>query len=202
MKKVKLTKEQAEAMEYAKKHHNNRDLINAYMKRSGCSFTVGGKLNILNNLDYDEFFGSLYDGYEVKYKPGDWAVSNNHARNSVGFIEKAENGIYEGFWIDLDTKEKEEMICGGTAFKRHANDTEIKQAKAIDFWLKNGREYWELKPKDILRYKNLEHAAEVTKVDKLNSEYIVELSNGHCGYLENVKENFEVVCFVQDRKDV
>src|SRR5690625_4962432 len=74
MNKVKLTNDQAKAIEKLK---GGKFYINAYPVEYKVKHSFKGKLEALNSLTTDEFIRALYIGYEVEpeYKVGDWIKS-------------------------------------------------------------------------------------------------------------------------------
>lgn len=189
--KVKLTQEQADAMDYALEKHNRTLLVKTYVnqfKREADSRFVD-KLEILYKLTYDEFFKSIYIGYEVEseFEVGDWVVN---ALGNIGHIKRIERRrlnkhIYHGLWFR--ERDVVKMDCVRSTFQRHATPEEIAEEKQRRWWAKNGRDVWELKKGDVLldlEYRQGVFIHEDRKLSPPKQDY------------------YRVLCFAEDRKDL
>ncbi|WP_068672300.1 hypothetical protein [Oceanobacillus sp. Castelsardo] len=139
MERVRVTKEQAEAIEYGKKHHSKTDLIKTHIFYKGWSFV--GELKKLNNLDLDTFIKALYTGYEVKpeFKENDYITNTE-----TGVTMKLDES--KAYFINNSYIHKEKL--------RHATPQEIKEEKERRFWKSHDREVNEYRKGDIFKVIN------------------------------------------------
>src|SRR5690625_3495325 len=118
MNKVKLTNDQAKAIEKLK---GGKFYINAYPVEYKVKHSFKGKLEALNSLTTDEFIRALYIGYEVEpeYKVGDWIKSK--LGKGIGKIIDIDDTWY---WTDfgLAVPKEDDVI-------RYATDEEIAKEK-------------------------------------------------------------------------
>lgn len=173
--KVKLTKEQANAIEYFRK-----------------TFIENPKTSMSN----ETLIAALNHGYEVEpeFKVGDWVIYDDQIvrikdvfTNNTVHTPYLKNFIVEGIdkWFDLERVE------------RHATPEEIAAEKERRWWSKHGREVWELKVGDVLLNRDNE-LCEVTGKSDLNVFINDKPQQGSTvgSY------GFKVVCFAEDRKDI
>ena len=146
MGKVKITQEQARAIE-ERKRTNLLDLsiihhVNGKWK--------GATNYVLNDLTLDEFIRALYIGYEVEpeFKVGDIVKDGNDTLREVAEVK--ENGIY--LYVNNEIKSLGWHGKKTDMYKplRHATDVEVESYKKRRFWHENDREVWELKEGDML----------------------------------------------------
>lgn len=181
MEKVKVTQEQAGAVEWFKKEHQEK----------------------LGDMSLRSFYDALRYGYEVEpeYKVGEYIVYENEVVKNTMKIIDIEAGdilvepIYEGF-------ENYNRVSVTSPSIRYATPSEIAKEKERRFFARNGRKPWELLEDDILEY-----LGDLLIVDSFDSEDVCfRRSKGSIDdYFENldyVKEHFKVVCFAESRLDV
>src|SRR5699024_7830001 len=138
----------------------------------------------------------VIDGeYEVEseFKVGDWVVDVYEGITRIDSKEKEGLWIGEGTltWVNYDGECYERL--------RHATPEEITKEKQRRWWAKHGREVKELKKGDVL-------------IDAHNDVYVVsknmtliELGINQSfliSYDRIGKGDYEVLCFVEDRKDI
>ncbi|MCG1029293.1 hypothetical protein J5S49_13430 [Virgibacillus halodenitrificans] len=173
MEKVKVTREQAKAIE---------DLISTGQRIATINRLLDGEVffnefyKSLRKMKPKNIIKSLIDeiGYEVEpeYKENDWVI-NTH--NGVTFQLKNQTEVdnyFEGI-------SKLENI-------RHATPEEIKQEKERRWWSDHGRGVKEVKKGDII----YSYPTGITFVNNENSRHVTNF------------EGFRVVCFVENRLDV
>src|SRR5690625_4677361 len=190
MSKVKLTKEQAEALEQAKEGRGKDKVMNG----------IGGKwyreLEPLNDLTPSQMARSLYIGYEVEaeFKVGDWVVykSNIHETPIVRTVSKINQPRSSA---SLDA----ESIVAPLNNLRLARSEEIAEEKERRFFAKHDRAPWELWDKDLLKHIDSELIFEVQFVSD-DGVYLNHDSEARSWDL--IKRNYSVACFYSDRKDV
>lgn len=185
MSKVVLTKEQAEAIETLKKEKSFREIIwlNLNANTWGGTYVEKPK-RIIVKMNFDDLIKALYIGYEVEpeFKAGDWVVNT-----SSGYIKLIENEREANF-LNNDYIKYHEL--------RHATAEEIATEKERRWWEKNGREVWELKEGDILISKKTDKVYEVGLV----SDNVTQL-NVSFYHINDVKQDFKVACFAEQRLD-
>lgn len=186
MEKVKVTKEQAEAIEkYA--NSNKKELcIENWVK--GHFHTN----KVLSELSLEELAKALYIGYEVEpeFKVGDW-VYNEKAGTVARVGERYDGG--EWVWVD-----DEEFTFYSVNDTRHATPEEIEKEKERRWWAEHGRDVWELKTKDMLVHRETGSLFEVFMV----TDGYVRLNGVPSRTFEEVKNYYKVAFFAEDRKDV
>lgn len=203
MGKVKLTKEQAIAIESltSKKYIDVKfHLTNKW---------TSPIFKPLNELSGDDFIKALYVGYEVEpeYKSGDYVV-NHHG--TIGRIDIVEDDIYHGIWFN--NAKDPLMWCKKSYFQRHATKKEVEEAKKIEWWSKHNRDVWELKKGDLIKNKD-NSIYEVFFINPDNTVILEQSGNWIESKLGNYQEkvsahkkdlrkNWKVVCFAEDRQDV
>lgn len=191
MEKVKLTKEQANAIEHAlqevDEYKGNPDRLLRHASMNNVNFR--NELHLLDTIDIVALAKALYIGYEVEpeFKVGDWIHDNITNR-----VAKIDERGYDGelAWVD------DEFHNFFTDF-RHATPEEIQQEKERRWWAKHGREVWELKKNDIIM---IEHFVEV--VNKVVGNELYIKGSTFPQSIHSIKEDTKVVCFAEDRKDI
>lgn len=194
MEKAKLTKEQAEALDelFEKTTWSKDEMIDLH-----AAGTKWGPYRSLNELSVSELAKALYVGYEVEpeFEYNDWVYQE--ATNTIARI-KGFNSEDNRVYIDHD-----EVISVHTSTIRHATPAEIAEEKERRFFAKHGRKPWELKPGDVLHDEKEGYTGTVEKIIALKTDNeIICFTDGEWEYANNVPEQFKVVCFVEDRKDV
>ena len=195
MSKVKVTKEQAEAIE-KESYRDYENILYDYLVVSNYDEKFKG-------LTFGGLYRALHQGYEVEpeFKKGDFVVwhglvveikhpqTNDHKDDGRCYftLERSDGSTYENITRD-------EI--------RHATPAEIAEEKERRFFAKHGRELWELREDDILKY-----LGDVLIVDSFDSEEVCFKSNasGAVVYTKNfnfVTDNFKFVAFAEDRLDV
>ena len=193
MEKVKLTQEQADAIERGIKIYGKSRIMNDHALDGWV-----GNLNDLNGLTKDEIARALYVGYEVvpEFKVGDW-VYVEAPKEELPNVYKIMNT--ERYIVNLDRlygKHKKSDI-------RHATPKEIAEEKERRWWVKHGRDVWELKEGDVLKENGgTSHPVVVTRENKTDDGHDRTPSfNFIFTEMDCIKKNFRVVCFAEDRKD-
>lgn len=193
MEKVKLTKEQAIAIESltSKKYIDVKfHLTNKW---------TAPIFKPLNELSGDDFIKALYVGYEVEpeYNPGDYVV--NH-RGTIGRIDRIEDNMYHGIWFN--GAKDPSMWCEKSNFRRHATQKEIEEAnKEIEWWKKHNKNVWELRHGDIIKPLTAKTEFDFCEVKRVTNDNVF-LSKDIYVTLDDLKKYWEVVCFKEDRQDV
>src|SRR5690625_5096019 len=132
--KVRLTKEQAKAVEVFK---DNNLTLKDYAYEN-----LSEELDPIQILGIDKMARALYVGYEIEpeFRVGDWVVRTvdleEHYKSGVVFkIAKVDNGVLYD--------DRESVLLESTI--RHATPEEIEEEKQRRWWAKHGRGVWELK---------------------------------------------------------
>lgn len=193
MEKVKLTQEQADAVE-SKMNTTDIDLIMDLHRYKDARW--GNDSEALNELSNSELAKALYIGYEVEpeFKIGDWKVVE-YSREIGQVVEY------------FKEKQRVELDCSYFTYKkgdlRDATPEEIAEEKEYRFWKRNGRNVWELRFDDLLIHKEKHELIRVVDV-QFKGEVIVFINAGYRESLNisYVKQMYNVVCFADDRKDV
>jgi len=185
MGKVKLTKEQAEAIER----------ITTKSLAVGKHIETGWKTRrdlCLNELTTDELIKALYIGYEVEpeIKIGDFVDIG-----LFGLCKIAEVTGVKGKLIAINGSEEYHEF----KINRVLTDEEKQEEKERRWWADHGREVWELKQKDILVKGNCESI-----VDHVGKDKVVLIKNGLKVVVKmfNIKKHYRVRYLAEDRKDV
>lgn len=196
MEKVKITQEQAGAIEHLRDLHFEE--MNRFKKYSKCN--VDKKLIPLHDLEIDKINDAYFDGYEVKpdFEVGDWIVYENEYHKCVMQITDTDKHyvyvepFHNGFKNCTAISKKSPLI-------KHATPEEIAEEKERRFFARHGREPWELKYGDILVNIGTGFPAVVTK--GLNIYQNVDLNLKRFN-IQAVKDNYRVASFVDGRLDV
>ena len=200
MEKVKLTKEQANAIEYAlqevDEYKGNPDKLLRHASMKNVYFR--NELHLLNSIDTVNLAKALYIGYEVepKFEVGDWVVWDE--MKIIGQL------VEVGGELRVDSMDYDVPQSIRLNKLRLATPLEIAQEKERRWWKRHGREVWELKDYDVIRDENSETPVTVQAIKSagLNDEEVVFFKSDDWEYFDNVKEHYSVVCFAEDRKDV
>src|SRR5690625_2635349 len=142
MEKVKLTQEQADAIERGIKIYGKSRIMNDHALDGWV-----GNLNDLNGLTKDEIARALYVGYEVEpeFKVGDWVYVES-PKEGLPNVYKIMNA--EKYSVNLDRlygNHKKSDI-------RQATPQEIATEKQRRWWEKHDREVGELRETDVVFY--------------------------------------------------
>lgn len=221
--KVVLTRDQANAVESAKKRYGKDQFLYEFSRMlheiSPLQFT--GSLGPINDLALHRVAKALYIGYEVEseLEVGDWVVRTkelNHQNFHEGKIFKVKRIVKGHLTKDLlvvDNDDNSEHLFENI---RHATPEEIAKEKERIWWSERGRDVWELKVLDKIRLSNVEYEViEVCRkgVYKVRTNESVPFDTiyvtndqskvGGKDEIELIEENdSKVVCFREDRKDV
>lgn len=120
MKKVKVTKEQAEEIEFAQGYHLEEYVIKAHT--GATTWELVGKFKGLNKLVLDKLIRALYIGYEVEpdFKVGDWVY--HKPTKSIGKVDAVGDTKISVITYD-------DFIYFGISEIRHATPEEISAEK-------------------------------------------------------------------------
>ncbi|RFA36207.1 hypothetical protein CAI16_05285 [Virgibacillus dokdonensis] len=189
MEKVKVTQDQADALE---RTGDKGDVLATHIKYGW----VHHDNECLNSLSIDEMARALYVGYEVipSFKAGDWIV--HEQSGYIGIITKITNGRY----VYGDARQDGFLAGFAQEVLRHATESEVAEEIQRRWWKNYDRDVWELKPKDVLVAEDGGYLVEVKRVLSCGSPLFV--GGVKSTPLDEVEEMFKVVCFAQDRKDV
>lgn len=188
MEKVKITQEQADAIESIREG-NGLTEANIRKQLDGDWWDISARCD-LNKLSIEEFLNAYYVGYEVEeeFKVGDW-IHTTYEDGEVR-IGSVLNFIF-GSQPYTDNNH-----IGETTHRRHATPEEIATEKQRRFFAKNNREVWELKSGDIVRSQFFGPLEVVECADgSLSLDLNDTLHDIHT-------DKDKVVCFAEDRKDI
>lgn len=191
MKKVKLTKEQAKAIEKIKA--NQLEQIERLLANPD-DYGIFEWSKVLLKLSPEEYYDALFEGYEIE-----------ETFNVRDYVTRIDNGqVIKVIGVNREEKYVYESLSSMHMFKdiRHATPEEIAKEKERRWWANHGREVWEIREDDLLEY-----LGNVYIVDCFDSEAIWFRRNkySYSDYSELVsfvRKHFKVVCFAEDRKDV
>lgn len=195
MKKVKVTQEQAN---WLARYDLTQDQIDHFIDMQTLNKRPDSPIA---DWELSKLAKALYIGYEVepKFKEDDWVVRNGNVVKinciTRDYSPMTPHIINVGFdhsdaWYNYDEIE------------RHATDEEIAKQKEINWWAKYGREPWELKQGDVLMGDHRE-IFEITADPKSHRYHCYRVNDEHDITVEGFKrDNWEVVCFVEDRRDL
>lgn len=148
------------------------------------------KLKMIDDILKSEFISihklkeSLTYGYEVEpqFKVGDWIHCN---------VNK---------FIDIIKNEHQlEYVQSFSEEYRHATDEEIAEEKQRRWWKKHDREVWGLRKHDVLTHK---HFGGNYVVFFTFNEIVDFYDKEESKTLEEIKKDFKVKYFAEDRKDI
>lgn len=197
MSKVKLTKEQATAVE---KYKNDLRFRHWQEKVNKIRNEIIIEKCLLE-LSTDDFMNAFEYGYEVEpeFNVGDWVhVSWSNTNPSVHKVIKT------GVRSTCGNKNGIEIDWGGSPTPpldiiRHATPEEIAEEKERRWWAKHGREPWELRKGDSLIKSGESHyPCIVCEAGDFN----VRFTDGYFLGKSRIKKTYRVFCFADDRKDV
>ena len=191
--KVKLTREQAEAIEKLKKMAVSDDVIihnTVFYQVTERERDTAYKP--FKGIDLDTLIRALYIGYEVEpsIKIGDFVDIG-----LFGISKIAEVTGVKGNTIAINGSEEYHEF----KINRVLTDEEKQEEKQRRWWAKHGREVWELRDGDLLR------STDTKKTYELNNQtsygaWFEGLTSGIAHRV--VKRNYKVICFAEDRKDI
>ncbi len=186
MEKVKLTHEQAKAIETAITEFGKDRVIDGVLGK------WLGELSSLNDLKPSEFARIMYGaGYEVEpeFKVGDWVM------HEIGELLGEVTRIYED---ELEATRLGDGYIWNEKYVRHATQEEIAEEKQRRWWRKHGRDVYEFKAGDLIKCEDT-----TSEVESPEEDLIWIKMNGAKGTLpEKLYQGIEVICFAEDRKDI
>lgn len=199
---VKLTKEQADAVEYALNmdayRGNPEKLLDIHEKNKERPINFHNKLKELNGLSVKDLAKAIYVGYELFYPAsiGEWVVvKTKEGAKLVGEVI----GLNEGGTISLDT----DINTGNTYSQilRKANKLDMKLELTRRKWEQIGRKPKEFKRLDLVRHDVLEGYYEVVRTCNDGSLYLYVNGNPHkIDY--TMKDKLALVVPAEQRFDV
>lgn len=188
--KVKLTQEQADWIEKYTLTQEQVDYmidIQPHRKRPDSPIV---------DWSVSKLAKALYTGYEVEPEYGIdcWVLYENEQCQDV--VTKIIDIQYGNNRVQFDSISDWQHI---KSIQRHATPEEIAKEKERRWWAKHGREPWELKEDDVLTRNDDGFPWFVGKKrDSLPGYYL----DGEHFNLEDIRNNYRVIVFVHDRKDV
>lgn len=211
--KVKLTQEQADAIELHNKSNDSGSdgILNKHARnyRSFVSENWGYPYEALNDLEISKLAKALYIGYEVQpeFKVGDWVVVRFEGEDWVTDLTRQNE--FGGFYTDSRLPGEKQKFYR-VSILRHATPEEIAQEKQRRWWAKHNRDVWELKEKDELYSMTSSCRYDVVHVFKdgsVNLEIVSPNVFNQKGVNTVTKRDlntdyFSIVCLAEDRKDV
>src|SRR5690606_32776822 len=180
MEKVKVTREQAKAIECAlydvDEYKGNPDKLLRHASMSNVNFR--NELHPIDTIDIVTLAKALYIGYEVEpeFKVGDWVVNTSN-----GYIRLVENEREANF-LNNDYIKRHEL--------RHATPEEIAVEKERRWWAKHGRDVWELRPGDLL----VSDIRVFKEVREVNNDSVTFAYENYVA-MDRLKLYYKVVCF-------
>lgn len=198
MQKVKLTREQADVIEKVK--CNSDDKVDTFLEyHLAHRHSYKDAFTPLLDLTVDEIAIALHVGYEVEpeFNVGDWLHLHLNNEDVVREYHSPSHMKEHHFYKNLEGRPRP---FSGEDYIRHATPEEIAEEKERRLFAENGREPWELAGGDILKANDGGYLVTVKAI----------LPGGHPLFeggevyvdIENVKRDYKVACFSEDRKDV
>lgn len=195
MEKVKITQEQADAIERLKEHH--RGEIERF-KRNPNQFADW--MLPVKDMQVDDIEKAYRGGYEIdpEFKINDWVVDETNGQIRV-------IAYFHSIGKSMEVRFRE----GGKAWindTRHATPEEIATEKERRFFAKNGRKLWELQDHDLLM-NEFDELCEVVDYDFEVRKYVIKNikhSDGRVINQDDLDElrKYRVRYFAEDRKDI
>src|SRR5690625_241481 len=194
MEKIKITHEQARAVDHLRDlHFKEIERFKRYSREDT------GKLEPLYDLESSEINAAYFNGYEVEevFKEGDWVHYDNGIKSTPRFVTRLISKVYAE---SVDLGDNRTMPIDDI---RHATDEEIATEKQRRFWNGNNCDVWELDLYDcvINKYGAPFVVMGVTD-DYLKNGTSYELSNGTEYPKDDMEPFFKVLYFAEDRKDI
>lgn len=192
--KVKVTKEQAEAIERALKFYGEDQLVDKHcLLQKNKDFWVGS-FEGMNDLEMWKLARSIYIGYEVE---PEFLIGDTVINKETGIIEEV-----DGYMTTILEKHSENY--------RHATPEEIAAEKERRWWRKHGRDVLEFKTNDIVSYDCNAWGGIYTVYSDIYSwdsfkNRLIKVSNRHMHngrVLSFRADKLKVMCFVENRLDV
>lgn len=183
MEKLKITREQEKAIEWYRENFTNEGAIQDFIR---------DRHPALSEFTTEQFALLFLEWYEVEpeFKLNDYVW---HTENDT--ILKLDDEDRVEFANKYYT-EKDKL--------RHATPEEIQQEKERRWWAKHGRGVWELREGDILLEEGeTRFSLVVTRGNRTEDGLNRTPSLGYrFAEMNYIKNNYKVVCFAEDRKDV
>lgn len=204
MQKVKLTREQADALEELLEYNAKIDILREKIRSSEEDniYADNNKNIVFKHLNDEQLLKALYIGYEVKpkFKVGDWVVNRSSGEvDKVVDVEYETGMIYVSGWA---IKVKESLL-------RHATDEEIAKEKRIEWWAKHDREEYEFRKNDVVKYDCSEWGGIyiVTSDPYKCNAYDEKCVRVYNRYQRKTSisvpvKDLRIICFAEDRKDI
>jgi|SRR5690625_2485227 len=190
--KVKLTQEQADAIELAS---NKKGRTIEFHTKS----VWQNDFAALNELNTDELVRALYIGYEVEleFEVGDWVyvIATRQVHQITGRLN---NKI---IYLDMDGGMTREVNV------RHATPDEIAAEKEWRWWARHGRKEYELRINDVVSYDcrswgGIYIVASDPYKGTAFKEDCVKLYNRHRMNDISIRvKDLKIICFAESRLD-
>src|SRR5690625_374345 len=186
MEKVKLTREQANALESLLEDYTKEEIIKENfnpIERLREYLDDENKNIVFRHLSDEMLVKALYFGYEVEeqYKKGDWVKAKDDGR----LIK-----LIHDF-----------MVEEANGCKNHLIEPATEDEISVEWWMRNGREHWELRYNDILIDEQGNLYSFVEECGALLELYSCHVGGVKLKSYEELQDNFQIVCFAEDRKD-
>lgn len=198
MEKVKLTKKQADSLEYLK------SLWKGTPAKKLNFILIGEKLdkeyhwdNEADEIPDADFIEALHFGYEVEpeYQCGEWIAYKRPDGTTIiaKIVEVEDDSVLTDYQVaGFDQRFYFPSI-------RHATPEEIKQEKERRWWERHDRDVWELIKGDTLKNTKNYLIYEVVDVDSEgNVAFINDIGFRDKGL---IKRGYKVHCFAESRLD-
>lgn len=183
--KVRLTQEQADALEELKKIQHDSQIIGTNVRCRVQEDMSNEHHEKLYELTLDTLIKALYIGYELKpkYNAGDWVKNkiNQH-------VFQLDNGTAR---IINKYIEKHNHI-------RHATPEEIAEEKRLMWWYENDRHVYEFKVGDLIKCKGVTSEVEEVEIDLI----WIKLNRSKGTLTKEIYHQIKVICFAEDRMDM
>lgn len=198
MGKVKITQEQAEAIEDYKRFGSLE-----YFAISRHEFTYEYKS--LKTLSIDEMARILYkpDGYEIEPEHPSFELHSYVTCEESNVWQVVKEDLYR---VVLQGREAIKQVgYSSENFKKYTDSTteEIAEFKEFRWWKSHNRDVWQLKENDVLSGKDVNRAYNVMHVDEYTASLQAPEADTSVNFsIDQIKTTFLVACFAQDRKDI
>ena len=194
MEKVKLTREQADAIEkYKEVVYGTFDFLHDLASEHYIDFDLSDEEKEREAIKLMRAFVTGEYEVEPEFKVGDWVVYKHD--NTIWEIIGELYGGKVHYNITRNGKHKRSVHKDHI---RLATPEEIAAEKERRWWKKHNRRVWELKKGDLLK----DPLGEIEEVRKIkNNGYDLGIYNVY-RTLNCIKKRYSVACFVEDRKDV
>lgn len=200
MSELYLTHEQAKIIEKIKREGSEDSAINYYAK------VVSGELesnDILRQLTIPQLARALYGEYKVEpeYKEGNWVVyEDSKGICKIAKITKVIRTLGFGDVEFIDQPQvyfDDDWVCRIDRVVRLATDKEVRLEQQRRIFSKHGRELWKMRKGDVIIRKGASHPTVVMRVTDAG----IRLRSNRLITVQELKEDYNVVCFVENRLD-